>query len=226
MPSRNSILQSSLETRARQIVKALGGHWSRKSGMCCCPAHAPALTAIVAAFKTQKPYAGLDRATNFYQLIGSVQHRGIEASFSGEIAPGLSIVAGGVYLRPRLSGAAVTEGIIGSVPVGVPSWRAIGSASYAVRQLTGLSVDLGMEYTGAQAARSGFTGLNLRQTMLPSNIVFDAGARYSFEAVGRPVTARLRILNLTNSYGWQVNGAETLDYTRPRRFAFAVTTEF
>ena len=39
MPSSNSILQSSLETRARQIVKALGGHWSRKSGMCCCPAH-------------------------------------------------------------------------------------------------------------------------------------------------------------------------------------------
>ncbi len=39
MPSSNSILQSSLETRARQIVKALGGHWSRKSGMCRCPAH-------------------------------------------------------------------------------------------------------------------------------------------------------------------------------------------
>ncbi len=39
MHSSNSILQSSLETRARQIVKALGGHWSRKSGMCCCPAH-------------------------------------------------------------------------------------------------------------------------------------------------------------------------------------------
>ncbi len=39
MPNSNFILQSSLETRARQIVKALGGHWSRKSGMCCCPAH-------------------------------------------------------------------------------------------------------------------------------------------------------------------------------------------
>ena len=39
MPNSHLILQSSLETRARQIVKALGGHWSRKSGMCCCPAH-------------------------------------------------------------------------------------------------------------------------------------------------------------------------------------------
>lgn len=39
MPNRRPILQSSLETRARQIVKALGGHWSLKSGMCRCPAH-------------------------------------------------------------------------------------------------------------------------------------------------------------------------------------------
>ena len=39
MPNSQPILQSSLETRARQIVKALGGHWSRKSGMCRCPAH-------------------------------------------------------------------------------------------------------------------------------------------------------------------------------------------
>jgi putative DNA primase/helicase len=39
MPNSHTILQSSLETRARQIVKALGGHWSRKSGMCRCPAH-------------------------------------------------------------------------------------------------------------------------------------------------------------------------------------------
>lgn len=30
----------SLEDRARKIVDALGGTWSRKGGMCCCPAHA------------------------------------------------------------------------------------------------------------------------------------------------------------------------------------------
>lgn len=39
MPNSHSILQSSLETRAHEIVKTLGGHWSRKSGMCRCPAH-------------------------------------------------------------------------------------------------------------------------------------------------------------------------------------------
>lgn len=39
MPNSHPIPKSSLETRARQIVKALSGHWSRKSGMCRCPAH-------------------------------------------------------------------------------------------------------------------------------------------------------------------------------------------
>ena len=32
--------RSALEDRARKIVEALGGTWSRVRGMCCCPAHA------------------------------------------------------------------------------------------------------------------------------------------------------------------------------------------
>ena len=31
--------RSALEDRARKIVEALGGNWSRSRGMCCCPAH-------------------------------------------------------------------------------------------------------------------------------------------------------------------------------------------
>jgi putative DNA primase/helicase len=30
---------AALEARAREIVKAFGGYWSRSQGMCCCPAH-------------------------------------------------------------------------------------------------------------------------------------------------------------------------------------------
>lgn len=30
---------AALEARAREIVKAFAGHWSRGQGMCCCPAH-------------------------------------------------------------------------------------------------------------------------------------------------------------------------------------------
>jgi iron complex outermembrane recepter protein len=186
----------------------------------------PGLTAIVAGFQTEKPYAGLEGATNIFALIGTVRHRGIEASLSGEIAPGLSVVAGGVYLRPRLAGDAVDRALIGNLPVGVPSLRAIGNASYSIPGVDGLSVDLGVEYTGPQAARAGLNSSDAQQTVLPSNFTVDAGVRYRFQLGNRPLTARLQIFNATNSYGWQVNGAETLDYTAPRRFRLAVTSEF
>lgn len=186
----------------------------------------PGVTAIVAGFQTEKPYAGLDAATNIYGLIGSVQHRGVEASLSGQIAQGLSVVAGGVFIRPRLSGSAVDRGLVGILPVGVPAWRAIGNASYAVRGVEGLSGDVGLAYTGEQAATAASTSPKGRQVNLPDDFVIDFGARYRFRIAEHPITVRLQLLNVTNSYGWQVNGAETLDYTAPRRFRFAVTSEF
>jgi len=35
----NAGISNVLEKRAREIVEALGGSWSRGKGMCCCPAH-------------------------------------------------------------------------------------------------------------------------------------------------------------------------------------------
>jgi iron complex outermembrane recepter protein len=186
----------------------------------------PGVTAILAGFETRKPYAGLDGTTNIYQLIGSTRHRGIEASLSGQVAPGLSVVAGAVYISPRLSGAAVDQGLIGRLPVGVPSWRAIGNASYAIPAVKGLSVDLGLTYTGQQAALSKVDVTARRQIMLPATFVADAGVRYRLRLGDHPLTVRLQVLNLGNVYAWQVNGSETLDYSAPRRFRLAVTGEF
>ncbi|MEG3146222.1 hypothetical protein U1839_16335 [Sphingomonas sp. RT2P30] len=186
----------------------------------------PGVTAILAGFETKKPYAGLDGTTNIYGLIGSVRHRGIEASLSGPVSRDLSVVAGAVYIDPRISGAAVERGVIGVVPVGVPSLRAIANASYAVAALKGLSLDIGLTYTGEQAASSRPAGTGGRQAMLPADFSVDLGARYRFTAAGRPLTVRLQVLNVTNSYAWQVNGSETLEYTPPRRFRLAVTGEF
>lgn len=186
----------------------------------------PGITAILAAFQTEKPYAGLEGATNRFALIGTVRHRGIEASLAGQVAPGLSVVVGGVYIDPRVSGDVVDRGEIGVVPVGVPRWRAIGNASYAVPGVKGFSVDLGIAHTGTQAATASIGAASGRQIMLPADTVLDVGARFQFRLGERPLTARFQLLNVTNSYGWQVNGAQTLDYAAPRRFRVAVTTEF
>jgi iron complex outermembrane recepter protein len=185
----------------------------------------PGLTAIIAAFETNKPYAGLDSATNLYRLIGTVKHRGVEFSLSGKLADNLSAVVGGVYLQPRLSGIDVSAGRIGKAPVGVPAWRGIGSLSYTVPTVSGLGFDLDFAYTGAVAARSRLNSPAATQVKLPSNLTLDVGARYGVNIGGRTITGRFQVLNLTNSYGWEVNGSETLTYTSPRRFRLVLTTE-
>jgi iron complex outermembrane recepter protein len=186
----------------------------------------PGLTAIVAAFETNKPYAGLDSANNLYRLIGTVKHRGVEFSLSGKMADNLSAVVGGVYLQPRLSGSDVSAGRIGKTPVGVPAWRGIASVSYTVPAVPSLGFDLDLSYTSSVAARSRLNSPAAAQVKLPSNLTLDIGARYGANIGGRTITGRFQVLNLTNAYDWEVNGSETLTYTAPRRFRVVLTTEF
>lgn len=187
---------------------------------------APGVTAILAGFDTHKPYAGINTTNNRFELVGTVRHRGIEASLSGPVAPGLSIVAGGVFLRPRLSGLNITSGLIGVRPVGVPSLRMIGNVSYEIPSLTGFSIDAGGQYIGAQARGSKPLPIGGKQLRVPSKIVFDVGARYRVAIAKHPVTIRLQMLNVTDEYSWNVGSAETLDYSPPRRFRLLVTEAF
>jgi iron complex outermembrane recepter protein len=119
----------------------------------------------------------------------------------------------------------VSAGRIGKAPVGVPAWRGIGSLSYTVPTVSGLGFDLDFAYTGAVAARSRLNSPAATQVKLPSNLTLDVGARYGVNIGGRTITGRFQVLNLTNSYGWEVNGSETLTYTSPRRFRLVLTTE-
>lgn len=185
----------------------------------------PGLRLVVAGFETAKPYAGIDSATNIYRLLGSVRHRGIEASLSGSLSNALSVVVGGVWLDPRLSGEGVASGMIGDRPVGVPRLRGIASVNYAVADIAGLSFDAGLEHVGARpgvAAR----GADGRQSGLPAYLTANFGMRYRVPVPGWRATLRAQILNGFNSYGLTVNGAETLDYIAPRRFRLLLTTEF
>ncbi len=78
------------------------------------------MTLIAGGFEIEKPYYGLDRG-NVFRRLGTVTHRGIEASLSGSPAPGLTLVAGGVLLDAKLSGEEVAGGSIGRRPIGTPS---------------------------------------------------------------------------------------------------------
>jgi iron complex outermembrane receptor protein len=185
----------------------------------------PGLRLVLAGFETDKPYAGIDGATSVYRLLGSVRHRGVEASLSGNPAAGLSIVVGGVWLDPRLSRDDSGTATLGDRPVGVPRLRGIANFNYSVPPVSGLSLDAGLEHVGARPLRAA-RGPEGDQSRLPAYLTANFGLRYRLPVPGWRATLRAQILNAFNSYGLTVNGAETLDYIAPRRFRLLVTTEF
>lgn len=95
MPSITSNLPRALETRARDIVKALGGHWSGRQGMCHCPAHddrTPSLSIGVAKSAILfHCFAGCSSA----QVLDGLKRHGIRASdlFDGKGATVIPSVA-------------------------------------------------------------------------------------------------------------------------------------
>ncbi|UTP39853.1 TonB-dependent receptor [Phenylobacterium sp. LH3H17] len=169
---------------------------------------------VVAAFETEKPYAGLDTATNAYGLIGVVRHRGVEASLAGRLSEALSVVVGGYVLDPT------RDGLSGGRPVGVERFRAVANLNYVVRAMPGLSLDTGLEHVGRRPYRSAAGGV---QPMLAADTTLDLGLRYRLP--GR-ATLRVQALNVLDDYGYSASPAETLAYTAPRRFRVLVTKEF
>ena len=78
------------------------------------------LSLIAGVFEVKKPYFERN-AANLFTNVGSLTHRGIEMSLSGQVAPGLSVVAGAMLLRARIDAIASVASFIAPVPVGRPN---------------------------------------------------------------------------------------------------------
>lgn len=180
---------------------------------------------VIAGFDTRKPYAGIDVA-GAYRFLGQVRHRGIEASLSGTVAQGLSLVLGGVLIDPTLSGDAVDSGQVGQRPVGVPHIRAIANLDYRVSQIPGLSIDGGLNFTEKRAARSRLSVPDAGQPEVDAIATVNMGVRYGFRLGGKDVALRAQVFNLFNQWSWDVNASETLSYTAPRRARIVITALF
>lgn len=183
------------------------------------------VTLVVAAFETRKPYAGLDGATNVFRILGAVRHRGVEASLSGRLNEALTVVVGGVWLDPAISGDEVTSGAIGQRPLDVARLRGVASANYTLAAVPGLSLDAGLDYLGARPFQAA-AGPDGRQPRLAAEWEANFGLRYRLSVARWRPTLRAQVLNAFSGYGLSVNGAETLDYSAPRRFRVLLTTEF
>ncbi len=175
---------------------------------------------VSALFDIRKPYFEIDSRDGFYRILGTVIHRGAEFSLSGQPLPGLDLVAGAVLLRPRVTGAAVDEGRLGSKPIGRTGMLIDLNADYRLPGLPGMSVDMRLLYEGRRTARAD------NSFDIPARATVDIGARYRTKFGKIPATVRLQVRNVANVYGWRVFGGGGFAPMVGRRVLATLTADF
>ena len=178
------------------------------------------LRLVAGVFDVRKPYLNRNTA-NVFTVVGANKNQGIELSLSGLIAPGLRMVAGGVLIQQRISGLTVDQGLIGPVPAGeVPRVLRL-NLQYGPGSWNGFSVDGQMVNQGAAFAD------RLNTYKIPSNTVFDIGARYQFKVQAVAASLRLQVTNITDNYSFNLSGSSgTFMPNLPRRFTARLSADF
>lgn len=139
-------------------------------------------------FDLRKPYFGYDTGGTYTQ-VGSIRSRGAEVSLSGTLTKRLSVVAGGVFLDPRVERDPSAQGLIGSRPVGLPGRSVNLNANWSPPILRGLSFDI------SATERSSVPATTDNLVSLPPRTLVNLGARYRFRLSKHDATVRLQAYN-------------------------------
>ena len=180
----------------------------------------PRVKVVAGVFEVAKPYFDLD-TTRLYRIVGDVTHRGVELSLTGQLADGLTMVAGSVFLRARVDSAAAGQ----LVPIGRTPRVSSVNVQYGPASWNGVSVDAQLENTSSAFANrtntervAGRTALNL-------------GGRYSFN-INRlglgdtPATLRVQAQNVTNVFRWNFNPNGSIQPFEGRRYSASLALDF
>ncbi len=178
----------------------------------------PGVTAVIGYFDVDKPYFNLDSASRFRQL-GAVRNRGVEFSLAGQVAEGLYVVAGNVWLDATVSGEEVDRGLIGRRPVGTFRRHTIVSMDYQVPGVKPLSLNAAFEGTSNRTANAANT------LVIPTRAVMSLGARYKFALGKAPALIRFTVNNVTGTFGWNSGGSGFFTPNGSRRFSLAISTD-
>lgn len=136
------------------------------------------------------------------------------------MTPRLNIVAGGVLLRPRVTGEGVALGRVGKRPVGLAARSFDFNADWRPPGLAGISLDIGIAHSGSIVA----TRNNLVE--IPARTIIDLGARYPFKLGDRSATVRAQIANIGEVYGFALQSAGAYDIIPGRVVSAYLTVDF
>lgn len=178
----------------------------------------PTVSMVMGYFNVRKPYFNLDPLSRFRQL-GNVTHQGVEASVSGQVAPGLRIVAGTVFLDAKIDREQVGQGLIGNRPVGGFRLHTIVNANWMFPWHKNLTLTGRIERTSSRPA-------NVQNTLfIPPRAIVSVGARYRANIGKIPVLIRFNADNIFNNFGWAVGGSGFFLNNGARRFSLTVAAD-
>jgi iron complex outermembrane recepter protein len=184
----------------------------------------PKMSLVAGLFSVKKPYFNLDTARRFREL-GEVDNRGVEISVAGQVAKGLSLVAGAVFLDPSITGEAVRTGQIRDRPVGSVKRRAIANFDWRLDGgISPMSFDLGLE---SLSSRVGNASPNpALQLSAPARETINLGGRYRFGLGPYKALIRVQVTNLMNDYGWQVSSSGAYTTVGSRTYTAQLVADF
>jgi iron complex outermembrane recepter protein len=175
------------------------------------------LSLILGAFEIDKSYFNLDDRS-LYRRLGAVQHRGVEASAT-YAAGGVTLVAGGVWLRPHVERSIPEPGATGTLPLGPTPLTLTFNVDAAPASLRPFAASLAVNRRSGGAATA-----DDRYRLAPITTV-GLGLRYEAKWEGRALTIRLDAQNLTDASGLHVTTVGQVLAEPSRRYRLSVALD-
>jgi iron complex outermembrane receptor protein len=173
---------------------------------------------IGGVFAIRKPYFNIN-TRNFYEQFGEEERRGVELSLTGQLAPRLNVVAGAVWMGPRVSVARSEAVDVGPRAVGANDRIIELSADYGLKSWPAASIDCSYWNFGSRVA-----SLDNR-VRLGGTTSLDVGARYRLKLRGAPATVRVLLQNITNTFSWELTESAGLSPYSPRSAQVYITLD-
>jgi iron complex outermembrane receptor protein len=182
------------------------------------------LTTTASLFQISQPSILINVANNTQFLGGEQVNQGLELNVFGEVAEGVRLLGGVMFLNAVLTKTqgGLTDGWIAPFS---PGAQFNLSGEWDTPFLRGLTLTGRVTYTGAQ-----FIDTTFPRRSMPEWTRLDVGARYALENVrptGKPAVLRFGVENLLDNDYWASGGnVFTLALGTPRTFRVSLSADF
>ena len=156
-----------------------------------------------ALFRIERPFANINTMANLFEISGQQVNRGLEVSAVGELVDGLTVYGGVTLLDARLTHTPYPA-TDDKIYVGAPKVKGNMLFEYRIPGLAGLVATFDYQFSGTRAANDANT------FFAPGYNLFDVGTRYTSSLLGKAVTWRLAVDNVTDRRYWSTIGPSNL----------------